>query len=143
MLEFVDTFKNVFEREDCHLPNVEEDIKEEISKDIQDDFDTPTIKVSEPFEPIKIPKFLKEVRVSLPKLSESEISTYIQRITKSKSMNSHHQFLQIMKLQTHEMSSVMLVRKCLKKCSKYCRPISIKHYGPCVLSAVLNGQHPG
>ena len=85
MLEFVDTFKNVFEGEDCYLPNVEEDIKEEIIEDIQDDFDTPTIKVSEPFEPIKIPKFLKEVRVSLPKLSESEISTYIQIITKSKS----------------------------------------------------------
>ena len=33
MLEFVDTCKNVFEREDSHLPNVEEDIKEEISEE--------------------------------------------------------------------------------------------------------------
>ena len=82
MLEFVDTFKNVFEQEDSHLPNIEEYIKEEIIEDIPDDFDTSTIKISEPFE---IPKFLKEVRVSLPKLSESEISTYIQRIMKSKS----------------------------------------------------------
>ena len=80
MLDFVDTCQNVFEGEDCHLPNVEEDIKEEIIEDIQDDFDTPSIKVSEPFEPIRIPKFLKEVNVSLSRLSESEISTYTLRI---------------------------------------------------------------
>ena len=53
-------------------------IKEEIMEDFQHDFDIPSIKVSEPFEPMKIPKFLKEVSVSLQKLNKSEILKHTQ-----------------------------------------------------------------
>ena len=81
MLEFVDTYMNVDEQEFGVLPNIEKQTKEELVEDFQD-LSKPTIKVSDSFEPIKIPKFLKEVRVSLSRLSESEILKYTQRITK-------------------------------------------------------------
>ena len=66
-------------------------IKEEIIEDFQHDFIIPSIKVSEPFEPIKIPKFLKEVTVSLQKLNESEIlkHTRVTEKTNFKNIKIH------------------------------------------------------
>ena len=91
MPEIVDTYKNVFEQEDSlTLPNIEKHIKEEIIEEFQD-VGTPFFKVPEPFEPIKIPKFLKEVTVSLQKLNESEIlkHTRVTEKTKVKNIKTH------------------------------------------------------
>ena len=62
MLELVDVF--------------EQDIKEENIEEFHD-----TIQVFGKYEP-EIPKFIKEVRVSLSKLSESEIFSYTQKAVK-------------------------------------------------------------
>ena len=66
MLELVDVF--------------EQDIKEENIEEFHD-VNPPTIQVFGKYEP-EIPKFIKEVRVSLSKLSESEIFSYTQKAVK-------------------------------------------------------------
>ena len=63
MLELVDVF--------------EQDIKEENIEEFHD-VNPPTIQVFGKYE-LEIPKFIKEVRVSLSKLSESEIFSYTQK----------------------------------------------------------------
>ena len=66
MLELVDVF--------------EQDIKEENIEEFHD-VNPPTIQVFGKYE-LEIPKFIKEVRVSLSKLSESEIFSYTQKAVK-------------------------------------------------------------
>ena len=58
----------------------EQDIKEENIEEFHD-VNPPTIQVFGKYE-LEIPKFIKEVRVSLSKLSESEIFSYTQKAVK-------------------------------------------------------------
>ena len=111
MPEIVDTYKNVFEQEDSlTLPNIEKHIKEEIIEEFQD-VGTPFFKVPEPFEPIKIPKFLKEVRVSLSRMSESEILKYTQRILQENTNNDiNTKFLKEVRVSLQKLSESEILK---------------------------------